>query len=84
MTPEDRAALVDRLRHNPILNVQSGRDNMAAADLIEAGGKRLALADAAPHDWEHCGLFDRAGHRYVQPAKCTCWKADYEAAEEAL
>lgn len=75
MTPEERASLVKRLRSRDAEDVLV-RDFKATADLIEADGKRLALADAAPHG-RYCSSNFAT---YNWP--CDCWKAEYDAAKE--
>lgn len=52
MNDEERAALVARLKTNPIVNVQSGRDNLDAAAQIESDGRKLArLAEWSEMDY---------------------------------
>lgn len=50
------------------------------ADLLEADGKRLALADAAPHH-EDCDWWEVEEETH---GDCTCWRAAYDAAKEDL
>ena len=79
MTSDERAALIEDARDYAGLDEYPGALLIhKLADLLEADGKRLTIADAAPHHedcdtrWWHDGSHS-----------CTCWKADYDAAKEA-
>lgn len=78
MSADGRAALVDRLRR-----ITARTDTPfpgEVADLLEADGKLLALADTAPHT-EACRRdFQRSN---FLSKKCICWKADFDAAKAA-